>query len=141
MLIGSLTFIGSLMLVPMNPVTHGASQPSHEGILFHSWLRKLDLRFLLDWKEYDRTHNFLLKINQTEFRLAHNQKQNCHYDHISSNLKGIVNQVFCVTYGCKLTPATRHYRFCFLFIIIDSVWHSRRQLRTMCHGNHGNTTN
>ena len=37
---------------------------------------------------------FHLIINQTEFRLVHNQKKYCQYDHIPFNLKGNYNIVF-----------------------------------------------
>ena len=33
----------------------------------------------------------LLIMNQTEFHLIYNQKENCHYNHIPVNLKGIRN--------------------------------------------------
>ena len=32
---------------------------------------------------------FFLIMNQTEFRWVHNQKENCHYNHIPFNLRGI----------------------------------------------------
>ena len=35
---------------------------------------------------------FLLIRNQPEFSLVHNQKENCHYDHIPFDLKGIQNR-------------------------------------------------
>ena len=35
---------------------------------------------------------FLLIMNQTEFRLVQNQKENCHYDRIPFSLKGIRNR-------------------------------------------------
>ena len=31
---------------------------------------------------------FLLIMNQIKFHLVHNQKENCHYDHIPLNLEG-----------------------------------------------------
>ena len=34
----------------------------------------------------------LLIMNQTEFRVAYNQINNCQYDHIPLNLKGITNR-------------------------------------------------
>ena len=36
-------------------------------------LRELHSCFLSHWKEYDRTDNFFLIMNQTEFSLVHNQ--------------------------------------------------------------------
>ena len=42
---------------------------------------------------------FLLIMNQTEVRLVHNQKENCDYDRIPVNLKGIRNRFICVSYG------------------------------------------
>ena len=35
---------------------------------------------------------FLLIMNQPELCLIHNQKGNCHYDHIPIHLKGIINR-------------------------------------------------
>ena len=56
-------------------------------------------------------NNFLLIINQTEFCLAYNQKENYHYDHNHFNLKGIckrflrVNLSFSVfNSSCLQTP-------------------------------------
>ena len=37
---------------------------------------------------------FPLTMNRMKFRLTHNQKQNCHYDHIPFNLKIIRNLYF-----------------------------------------------
>ena len=34
---------------------------------------------------------FFLTVNQTEFRLVHNQMENCHHDHIPCDLKRIRN--------------------------------------------------
>ena len=39
--------------------------------------------------------SFLI-LNQMEFHLAQNRKENCHHDHIPSNLKGNGNIVFSV---------------------------------------------
>ena len=40
--------------------------------------------------EYDRiVAVFLLVMGQTEFRLVHNEKENCYYRHIPFNLEGI----------------------------------------------------
>ena len=52
-------------------------------------LRKIVFLFLSNWKVYDRLWKFSsMVMNQTWFRLAHNQKENCHYDHIPFNWKG-----------------------------------------------------
>ena len=39
-------------------------------------LSQLDLRFMSIWQEYDRTDNFRLIMNQTEFHLVRNQAEN-----------------------------------------------------------------
>ena len=39
--------------------------------------------------EYDRSEVFFFIMNQMEFRLVHNQKKNCHHDHIPFNLEEI----------------------------------------------------
>ena len=39
---------------------------------------------------------FLLIMNQTEFRLAYNQKENCHCDHNPFHLQGIINPFLSV---------------------------------------------
>ena len=43
---------------------------------------------------------FLLIMNPTEIRWVHNQKENCPYDHIPFNFKGIV-RLFCVNFRIK----------------------------------------
>jgi len=39
-------------------------------------------------------------MDQTEFRLVHNQKENCHYDHIPLHLK-VIRNVFIITFKLK----------------------------------------
>ena len=39
---------------------------------------------------------FLSILNQMHFHLVQNRKENCHYDHILFNMKGIGNIVFSV---------------------------------------------
>ena len=42
------------------------------------------------WKECDFSNSFpFLIMNEADFRWVHNQKENCHYDRIPLNLKGI----------------------------------------------------
>ena len=50
--------------------------------------RTVDLWFLSNLKEYDRSDSFPFDMNQTEFPLVNNQKENRHYDNVSLNLKG-----------------------------------------------------
>ena len=38
-------------------------------------VRQLDFCFASNWKEYDRTDNFLLVMNLTEFGQVHNPKE------------------------------------------------------------------
>ena len=50
-------------------------------------------------KGYDRGYSFPLNfLNQMEFHLVQNRKENCHHDHIPFNLKGIGILVFSVQY-------------------------------------------
>ena len=50
---------------------------------------------------------FLSILNQLEFQLAQNRKENCHHDHIPFSLKGNGMLVFSVytDKGDQLTPA------------------------------------
>ena len=45
--------------------------------------------FPLNCDKYDCVDIFLLIMNHAEFRLVHNQKENCQCDHTPLNLKGI----------------------------------------------------
>ena len=44
--------------------------------------REINLWVLSTWNKYDRSDSF---VTQTEFYLAHNQKEDIHYDHIPFN--------------------------------------------------------
>ena len=44
--------------------------------------RGLNFSLFSNRKRSDRSDNLFLIMTQTEFRLAHNQKENCVYDHI-----------------------------------------------------------
>ena len=45
---------------------------------------------------YDCGDSFPLHLNQMEFHLVQNRKENCHHDHIPCNMKGNGNIVFSV---------------------------------------------
>ena len=51
---------------------------------------------------------FLSILNQMEFHLVQNRKENCHHDHIPFNVRGIGNIVFSV-YGEKIRVTTLFY--------------------------------
>ena len=59
-------------------------------------LRKLYFLFLSYWMGYDRSDSFPLDLEPNGIHLAQNRKENCHYDHIPFNMKGIGNIVFPV---------------------------------------------
>ena len=45
---------------------------------------------------YDRDDSFPFDLNQMEFHLVQNRKENCHHDHIAFNMKGKGSIVFSV---------------------------------------------
>ena len=60
-------------------------------------LRKLYFHFLSHWMGYDHGDSFPFDfLNQMEFHLVQNGKENCHHDHIPFNVKGTGNTVFSV---------------------------------------------
>ena len=53
-----------------------------------STIRDINFLLLSNCKEYDRSESFIhANMTQTEFYLVHDQKEICHYDRISLNLK------------------------------------------------------
>ena len=60
-------------------------------------LRKLHFQFLSHWMGYDHGDSFPFDfLNQMEFHLVQNRKENCNHDHIPFNVKGIGSIVFSV---------------------------------------------
>ena len=60
-------------------------------------LRKLVFHFLPNLMGYDRGDSFPFDfLNQMDFNLVQNRKENCHHDHIPFNVKGNGNIVFSV---------------------------------------------
>ena len=56
---------------------------------FHVTLKKLYFHFLSNWMGYDRGNSFPFDfLNQMDFHLVQNRKENCPHDHIPFNLKG-----------------------------------------------------
>ena len=51
------------------------------------WETKISISFRIEWDMIVVTV-FLSILNQMEFYLAKNRKENCHYDHIPFNVKG-----------------------------------------------------
>ena len=43
-------------------------------------------------------------MNQIELSFVHNEKENCHYDHISLNLKGIRIDGVCIQFNVNSVP-------------------------------------
>ena len=58
---------------------------------------------------------FLQIMNPTEFRLVHNQKENCHYDHIPFNFK--VNRKRFL-YKCKRCCVCVVYVLCMCCVCV-----------------------
>ena len=59
-------------------------------------LRKLYfVSFHIEWDMIEVTV-FLSILNQIEYHLVQNRKENCYHDHIPLNVKGNVNVVFSV---------------------------------------------
>jgi len=52
--------------------------------------------FFSHWMGYDLGNRFPFNLNQMEFHLVQNLKENCHHDHIPFNVKGKGNIVFSV---------------------------------------------
>ena len=63
------------------------------------WENYISISFQIEWDMIMVTV-FLSILNQMNFHLVQNRKENCHHDHISFNLKGNGNIVFsvCATY-------------------------------------------
>ena len=60
-----------------------------DSYIYQSALIKLYIHFLSHWMEYDRGDSFPFNfLNQMEFHLVQNRKENCHHDHIPFNVKG-----------------------------------------------------
>ena len=55
---------------------------------FRSKFRKIIPGFLSKWMEYDHDGSFSFDLNEMEFSLVHNRKENCHHNYIPFNLKG-----------------------------------------------------
>ena len=59
------------------------------GMTDQNILRKICFHFLSNWMGYDRGDSFFFRVlNQMEFHLVQNWKENCHNYHIPFNLKG-----------------------------------------------------
>ena len=54
-------------------------------------------KFSLRWSTVQGMTVFLWIVNQTKYHVVHNQKKNCHYDHIPFILKIIINK-FLILY-------------------------------------------
>ena len=59
------------------------------------WENYVSIYFQIEWDMIEVTV-FLRILNQMEFNLVQNRKENCHHDHIPFNLKGNANIVFSV---------------------------------------------
>ena len=55
-------------------------------------------------------------MNTTEFNLVHNQKENCHYDHIRLNLKEI-RKLFLKSLGSKHDDSIVAFTIGVLFLL------------------------
>ena len=63
-------------------------------------------------------------LNQIEFHLVQNRKENCHHDHIPFNLKGNGVLIFSVKLTCKYNPLCNffpHLVFPYILIIAFSI--------------------
>ena len=60
-----------------------------------NWENYIFICFHIEWDMIVVTV-FLSILNQMEFNLVQNRKENCHRDHIPFNVKGIGNIVFSV---------------------------------------------
>ena len=56
-------------------------------------------------KKYDSSGSLFLIINSSDFRCVHNQKENCHYDHISFKLKVFIYLFLESTTGSEFRGA------------------------------------
>ena len=64
-----------------------------------NWMMEIEcgsfqIEFLSNWLKYWKF--FHLILNKAYFCLFHNQEENCQYDNIPLNLKGIINRFLCV---------------------------------------------
>ena len=71
----------------------------NEGISFivaaYTEKTRYSISFQIEW-DMIVVLVFLSILNQMEFHLVQNRKENCHHDHIPVNVKGVGNIVFSV---------------------------------------------
>ena len=78
---------------------------------------------------------FLAILNQMDFHLVQNRKENCHHDNIPFNLEGNGNQVFSVqtSFHNKERPITRLIYLCMLAVFASL---NKRQRNSCCTSAH-----
>ena len=75
------------------------------------WENYISISFHIEWDMIVGTV-FLSILNQMDFLLVQNRKENCHHDHIPFNLKGNGNIVFSM-YALKLDVTLVLLKECF----------------------------
>ena len=95
----TLIYLGTLLtFIYIASIYHATlNLVEHDECLFAKrfWENYIFLSFQIDW-DIIMVTVFLSILNQMEFHLVENQKENCHHDHIPFNGKGNVNIVFSV---------------------------------------------
>ena len=87
---------------------HTEAVLSYQITCLMHWENMYSISFQIEWDMVVVTAFFSI-LNQMEFHLVQNRKENCHHDHIPFNLKGNrirVSSVQCRTefhYSCSLT--------------------------------------
>ena len=84
------------------------------------WENYILISFHIEWDMIVVTV-FLSILNQTEFHLVQNRKENCHHDHIPLNMKGNRNIVFSVQRGRVKVKKMYIYHLSIMYIMYLSI--------------------